>query len=402
MTLITPDPANLTSGEPATTPDRSRSFQASVWVTIIVIALFSPAGFVILGWFTDAFQENTTSSEVSHRFHEVVFGIMFTIALVGAGSQLRSPTRHLAGLLQAVSTIAILTLVIATTVGWDPGLLLWALPVVLMFTLRPRVSPVRVGPTWGAAALLTLIALPVLIRDVAGHIERAVEAAQNHTTHWGAMAAFGGLLVVMGAIVAMRVTGYRMTAVCLGMAGVGYGAAALAFPYDASSHRPGLAIGFVVWGGAWLAATRYLDRPAPKWSRIVRIVVGAAVVLTVLIAGRVWTELDVPPNVPHRPHPDLQALSTDDVDRSTCLGCHATGVVGAPIVPHEADRACEGEPCWGGRTDCIGCHRIDPALGGPEFQVQVEEAVSVHFHPDEPGSLTPEQLAAITSREGAG
>lgn len=385
-----------------TSPDGSRSFQAAVWVTIIVLALFSPAGFVFLGWFTDAFQENTTASEVSHRLHEVVFGIMFTVALVGAVSQVRSSTRRLAGLLQTVATIAILAVVIAATVGWDPGLLLWALPVALMFGLRPRVTPVRSGPTWGVAALLTLTAFPVLLRDVSGHIQRAMEAAQNHTTHWGAMAAFGVLLVVMGVIVAMRVTGYRLTAVSLGLAGVGYGAAALAFPYDASSHRPGFAIAIIIWGVAWLAAARYLDRPAPDRRPIARIGIGAAVLLTVLIAGSVWTQLDVPPNVPHRPHPDVQALDADDVDRATCLGCHGTGAVGAPIVPHDADRNCVGEPCWGGRTDCIGCHRIDPVLGGPEFRVQVEETMSVHLHSDVPRPLTPEQLAAIAGWEVAG
>lgn len=401
---MTPDPAKPTSSGGQTRSDGSVSFRAAVWVTIIVLALFSPAGFVVLGWFTDAFQENTTASEVSHRLHEVAFGIMFTIALVGAASQVRAPTRHLAGLLQAASTIAVLTLVIVTTVGWDPGLLLWALPVILMFGLRPRVSPARAGPIWGVALLLTLIAFPVLLRDIAGHIDRALDAAQNHTTHWGAMAAFGALLLVMGLIVATRVTGYRLTAISLGLAGVGYGAAALAFPYDASSHRPSYAIGIVVWGGAWLIAARYLDRPAPNRRPIVRVGLGAAALVAIVIAGSVWSVLDVPPNVPHRPHPDLQALGADDVDRATCLECHGTGAVGAPIVPHDASRVCEGEPCWGGRTDCVGCHRIDPALGGPTIQVLIGEPVSVHTHayPDDPRPLTPEQIAAIESRAGTG
>ena len=61
-----------------------------------------------------------------------------------------------------------------------------------------------------------------------------------------------------------------------------------------------------------------------------------------------------------------------DVDRATCLGCHATGVDGAPVIPHEQDRTCGEEgPCWGGRTDCAGCHRIDPALGGATEKIEV-------------------------------
>ncbi len=36
-------------------------------------------------------------------------------------------------------------------------------------------------------------------------------------------------------------------------------------------------------------------------------------------------------------------------------------------IPHDSADTCgsDGEGCWDGRSDCLGCHRYDPALGGP-------------------------------------
>jgi hypothetical protein len=51
----------------------------------------------------------------------------------------------------------------------------------------------------------------------------------------------------------------------------------------------------------------------------------------------------------------------------TCLDCHAVGAEGATRIPHDPNETCggDGEECWDGRRDCLGCHRYDPALGGP-------------------------------------
>jgi peptidoglycan/LPS O-acetylase OafA/YrhL len=362
---VSPGGAEPGDGVATVTP-RDRWYRLSIGAMALVLAMFSPAAFVVLGWFTEAYQDTQAASEVSHRFHEVVFGILFTIALIGALSQWRRPGSNRAGLLQLTAVLGILTVVIAVTVGWDPGLLLYLIPLAAVLLSRPSVVQARSGPVWPMAALLTLVALPSLSDDIVGHIERARTAAQNHTTHWSAMAAFAVVLLALGVISAFRFTGYRLVACTLGVAAIGYGVAAIVFPFDASSHRTGYSIGMALWGLAWILGLRLFDRPRARSSRtILRLAAGSALALIALIAGVVWAETDSPPNVPHRPHPDQIEVVAADVDRATCLGCHQTGTAGAPIPPHDLDRVCDDGHCWGGRTDCMGCHQIDPQLGGP-------------------------------------
>ena len=381
---------------------RDRWYRTAIGVMTMVLALFSPAAFVVLGWFTEAYQDTSASSEVSHRLHEVVFGILFSIALVGAASQWRNPRQNLAGLLQLTVSLGVLALVVATTVGWDPGLLLYVVPLGLVLALHPGAAPTRSGPIWWWALFLTLVAVPGITGDVAGHAERAQAAAQNHTTHWSAMAAFAAVLICLGVVVAFRVTGHRLVAATLGISAIGYGIAALLFPYDASSHRPEYSIGMILWGLAWLLSVRFLDRTSrAARSRLIRIASGAAIVLFALMVGRVWAEFDTPPNVPHRPSPDEPMMTAGGVDRATCLQCHATGVAGAPIVPHDLGRACEEQPCWGGRTDCVGCHRIDPGLGGPREQIQVGvwPQLAVDKPPESSERLTRQEINLIRQLE---
>ncbi len=95
----------------------------------------------------------------------------------------------------------------------------------------------------------------------------------------------------------------------------------------------------------------------------------------VLVVGGVFASVaGEPPNVPHGLADGYGAAT-----RQTCLDCHATGAEGATPIPH-SPRTCgeDGEECWGGRTDCLGCHRYDPALGGPTqlFPPGLEAGVS--------------------------
>jgi hypothetical protein len=361
----------LVGQRPAET-SRERYFRTSVWTMIVVLVLLSPANLLVLGWLTEAYRETEAASDVSHRLHEVVFGILFSLALVGAITQLVGPKRNRAGLIQLAVVIFTLWITVGLTVAWDPGMLLFLVPLIGIFLFRPRDAPLRSGPVWRWAVLLLVGAgLPFLI-EAAGQVARALAEAQNHTTHWSAMATFVIVLLVLAGLVAFRVTGYRVVALSIAGAAGGYGLVSLIFPYDASSHTPSYAGGLILWAAAWLVCLMFLDRPALKPARKVAAILRMGILLpAALIASMVWGFLDDPSNVPHRPNPNLPELTASEVDRSTCLECHATGIVGAPMPPHELTRSCEDEPCWGGSSDCAGCHRIDPALGGASRQIEV-------------------------------
>ncbi|MGB7861581.1 MAG: hypothetical protein WBM90_13880, partial [Acidimicrobiia bacterium] len=212
---------------------RARLFGASVWLNITVLVLFSPALFVVLGWFTESYRDTASASEVSHRVHEVAFGALFCLALVGAYSQFR-PKHNLAGMLQLIAAVVLLAFMTTFSIGIDVGLLLYLIPLAILLALRPWGGPVREGGVWGLALILVLVSALPFLDETAGLISRALSGAQNHTSHWSAMATFVIILPVLGLVAALRFTGYRLVAWSVSAAAAVYGSASLLFPYDAS------------------------------------------------------------------------------------------------------------------------------------------------------------------------
>jgi hypothetical protein len=350
------------------------AFRVSIWAMIVVLLVRSPANLLILGWFTETYRDTAASSEVSHRLHEVAFGIFFSLALVGAISQIASAKRNLAGLGQLIVTLMTLAVVVTVTLGPDYWFFLFLVPLAGVVAFHGPIRPIREGPIQIWAVYLVVLATPTFVFEVASHVAKAAQNAQNHTTHWSVMAAFYIAMVLLAVGVTLRTRGYKLVGWSLGLASVVFGAASFAFPYDASSHRRAFSVFLILWGLSWIIGTVLGGRVTIK-SRLVRTlgIIGAALSVPILLmfAVIIVPIIDTPPNVPHRPNPNIQEMSAGDVDRATCLECHGSGVAGAPVIPHETDRTCEDELCWGGRSDCAGCHRIDPALGGPTEQISV-------------------------------
>jgi hypothetical protein len=219
--------------------------------------------------------------------------------------------------------------------------------------------------------------LPAL-GGIESHVDRALTQAQNHTTHWSAMAAFQVVLVGLVVIAFLRLPGYRLSAFTAGGAALAYGTASLLFPFDASSHRLAYSVGLLVWGVGWILLasgarrTRSTRRRLPAWA------MAALGLPVVVIASTLWSLMDTPPNVPHRPNPEQPVLLASDVDRVECLSCHEFRIGGAPIPPHDLTEHCE-YACWGGRTDCAGCHQIDPQLGGSTVKLEVGEGATARW-----------------------
>ena len=362
-------PATVDPSPTATRTPREVWFLVTVGAMIVALLLLSPAVFVVLGWFTEAYRDTAASSEVSHRLHEIVFGAFFTLALVGAVSQLGG-RRNPAGLIQLTLALTTLAIMVGLTVGRDPGLLLYLIPLAGVWVFRGPIRPIMEGRRahWWALTL-TLLITPSMVGEIEGHVAKALSAAQNHTTHWSVMATFSMTLLMLGLVATFPIRGRRLVIWSLTAASTTYGIAALAFPYDASSHRPAHAIALILWGVAWTLGLWFERRRSPSVARrrLIRLLIAGLLAPVVMIGSIFVAALDDPPNVPHRPDPDRPEVVAAEVDRETCLGCHAGGAAGATQPSHELSRTCfaDVESCWSGRADCAGCHRIDPALGGP-------------------------------------
>ncbi len=363
-----------------------RWFSVAVWAMIGVLLLFSPAAFVVLGWFTEAYRDTEASSPVSHRLHEVAFGVLFSLALAAAIALKVTRKPRPAALAQLTVVILGLVVVVTATEGWQPGLLLYVVPLGAVVVLARPDRPVGSGRLfWWPIALLLVIAIP-MTGEIASHVARATSAAQNHTTHWSAMGALAVSILVLGLIPALRIAGYRLVMWCLAAASIIYGAASMAFPFDASSHRRGYSISLTVWGCGWLVGLA-LDRLPTPPGRLATTIGLAIGIPLMLVYSLLFSEFDKPPNVPHLPDPAVPALTAADVDRATCVGCHGIGRDGAPTPPHALDETCFGD-CWDGRSDCAGCHRIDPRPGTvAQIAVPEVEAETAHHDPD--GQATP-------------
>lgn len=362
------------SPPPGTQETGDLPFRVSVWAMVAILVLRSPANLVVLGWFTETYRDTDAASEVSHRFHEVAFGIFFTLAVVGAISQLMNAKRNVAGLAQLTITLVTLAVVVTWTLGVDYWLFIFLIPLAGILWFHGPIRPIKDGPTRLWAVFLVVLATPAFLSEIVGNATSAVQGAQNHITHWSVMAAFYVVFLFLGLVCAIRVRGFRLVGWSLGLASIVFGAAAYAFPYDASSHRREFAVFLIIWGMGWIIGTVFSGTMRERSRLRKALTIAASVIaipLVLMMSVIIVPLMDTPPNVPHRPNPNVPAMTALDIDRSTCLECHASGVGGAPLIPHESSRTCvlAEEPCWGGRSDCAGCHRIDPALGGPTEQI---------------------------------
>ncbi len=191
--------------------------------------LFSPFSSLFLGWFVD-FDDN-----ISHRVHEITFGMLLAMVLVGVIVQLRSPERHIAGMQQAVAVVLILTVVVTASTGWEWTTLIYLVPAVTIAMLHPSRQEIfrpRVSPAGGLLFLMVMLTLPALIA-FSEEFDKAANNVRFHQSHWGGMAAFGLALLATGYLAALRVRGWPLAAWTPGLSMVVFGIASLRFRFDA-------------------------------------------------------------------------------------------------------------------------------------------------------------------------
>ncbi|MGH8923286.1 MAG: hypothetical protein ACRDWA_01375 [Acidimicrobiia bacterium] len=404
-----------------------RLFIVSVWGLLGSLYFFSPALLVLLGWFQEPFSELGNAETVSHRVHEIVFGCLFATAFVGAASQVRSQPK-IGGALQALLTVVAFFVVLAF-LGEVEGLgflfLAFALAVVFAHPEPWRRWAHTFQPTWGSVLLAVAGIVPLAAFAVEQIVKAQLEAA-NHVTHWGGVAAWSVALGLMAMLAALRPPGHRLVEFSVGGNGLLFVAASEIFPFDASA-RPGF-FGFwlVIWSMVWLlrslgASPRFfryaavaplllglgalgsigaviliavaaaLVRSAGFRRRLLQAAPGAALFLLTTVSLIAGLESNNS-NVPH----GLEGVAFVDIASATCIDCHAAGREGATLIPHEPDRTCTDD-CWGARSDCIGCHRYDPALGGPSELVAIIPRASQL--PARSPALTAFQVATLTGQQ---
>ena len=369
---------------------RGRGFQIAVWVTVGIIVVFSPLLLIGLGWFLEAFEEVEGAAPVSHRVHEISFGILFALALIGALTQRRYPGQNIAGMQQLVVVTVVFTVVMWVSVDRFEWLsVLYLVPVAAMAILHPERRRLIWPPPrpFGAGLAMTGLALFPLMDAALRELERAADQAQDHTTHWGGMAAFFLSLFLLSLAASLRPSGHRITGFSVGGAIVLYAIASLIFAFDASAHPSAWGVLAVAWGLGWIALAVWFPEERRRKSRestplrtALRVALTAAGAFLAVIFGLalslIWATGDSPANVPHAldvPYAEATA--------GTCQECHGTGKNGAPDVPHSFPRD--------GQSSCLACHAFNPALIN-EVATGRTSAAPAATHP-----LTPDQLSDV-------
>lgn len=346
---------------------RRRLFLVSAWGLAGSLYFLSPAVLVFLGWFQEPFSELGNAEAVSHRVHEVLFGNLFAAALVGTVSQIRSHPQ-ISGALQTLVVVGTFFATLAS-LGRIEGLgflfLGLALSLVLSHPLRRTDLTFHPHLNSILLALSGIVPLAVLAAD---HLGKARLEAADHVTHWAGVAAWAIALALLAVLAAMRPGGYRLIEVTVGFAGLSYGAVSLAFPFDASAG--GIGLWLMAWSAVWIVRG-FTARGLSKRAWPLRVAAGFGLFF-LTTTGLAFGLDSGSVNVPH----GIDGVPFAAIERATCIECHASGREGATLVPHELTRVCE-EHCWGGRIDCVGCHRYDPALGGPDQIFEVPTAAAL-------------------------
>ncbi len=231
------------------TTDRRRTAFVSLSVAFAAfLYLFSPFSSLFLGWFVD-FDDN-----ISHRVHEITFGMLLAMVLVGVIVQLRSPERHIAGMQQAVAVVLILTAVVTASTGWEWTTLIYLVPAATIAMLHPSRQEIfrpRLSPAGGLLFLMVMLTLPALIA-FSEEFDKAANNVRFHQSHWGGMAAFGLSILATGYLAALRVKGWPLAAWTTGVSMLVYGVASLRFRFDASARPYVGGILVLIWAVAWL------------------------------------------------------------------------------------------------------------------------------------------------------
>jgi hypothetical protein len=231
---------------------------------LITLALAGLVGLMVfLMQLQPGFMGMAHGTEPEHRTHDLIYGFLFTTAVVGLLAQLRRPSKNVAGMLMAL--IPWVSLLLAAVLSTDPGVilsterLLVAVGTVVAALLHPAeraffrsFSIARTN--WLMVALVGIAAVP-LIAFAATNIglQRTVTDEHAAMGHFGFMAAFSFSVIGVGALASLRSDGWRLTAWAAGLLPALFGVTSVMYPDAFSSLSLVWAVAAIAWGVAFVA-----------------------------------------------------------------------------------------------------------------------------------------------------
>jgi hypothetical protein len=213
-------------------------------------------------------------TDPSHRVHDLTYGFLFGVAVVGLLAQLRRPSKNIAGMVMAL--VPWVGLLLAAVLSTDAGVIRSAermsvaLLTVIVALLHPSgraffrsfgISRVN----WVMLALVIIAAVPLLAFAFTNiGLQRTVADAHAAMGHYGFMAAFSFTVIGVGLLASLRPEGWRLTAWVAGLLPALLGLTSLVFPNVSSSLGPLWALAAIAWGVVFATAaerTRGAEHP---------------------------------------------------------------------------------------------------------------------------------------------
>ena len=205
-----------------------------------------------------------------HRTHDVTYGLLFTVTVVGVLAQLRRPERNGDGMLMALVPMAGLFLAGLLSQDTDAvalrNPLRYAAAVIAVAALLHPAGRALLGsfravrPNWAMLGLVGVAAVPML-RMAASNIKVQQTVTDQHAFmgHYGFMAALSFTMLAIGVLASLRPGGSRLTAGVAGLLPALLGGTSLLYPDATSSLGAGWAAVAIVWGVLFVAAAAVMS-----------------------------------------------------------------------------------------------------------------------------------------------
>jgi hypothetical protein len=205
-----------------------------------------------------------------HRIHDLAYGFIFTIGVVGVAAQLRRPETNVAGMAMALVPWAALLLAALLSDSyagmvernpWYPLAVVTLIALLVHPAGRGFVRSFGVSRiNWTMLALVGLAAVPLLsFASTNLRLQETVTDQHAGMGHYGFMAAFSYTVLGVGALASLRPDGWRLTAWAAGLLPALLGVSSLLYADLSSSLDRGWALMAIVWGAAFVAAAVLTD-----------------------------------------------------------------------------------------------------------------------------------------------
>jgi hypothetical protein len=236
-------------------------FATALLITLAMAGLIGLMVFVMQ--LQPGFMGMAHGTQPEHRTHDLIYGFLFTTAVVGILAQLRRPSKNVAGMLMAL--IPWVALLLAAALSTDPGVilsterLLVAVGTIIAALLHPAerdffrsFSVSRIN--WVMLALVVIAAVP-LLAFASTNIGLQSKVTDEHAAmgHYGFMAAFSFTVIGVGVLASLRSNGWRLTAWVAGLLPALFGVTSMMNPDASSSLGPVGAVAAILWGVAFVA-----------------------------------------------------------------------------------------------------------------------------------------------------